>query len=206
MIKKKYIFERIIGRFKSDLFAHFEDLHSDPFAVGRTKKWESNFHGEITKEDHLYGAFLILLSLIPAVVVAQVSEEPQWKILAQFFAAPMHTLIIGFLTAVLFLVGTHLNRTPKTWPYVFKLMLRVLSLYPFMAFLNLWSLGSVFILIVYGFFVVRSATKSYSVKFIGAFLFYEICLIAFALLQLKQNFTPVGQNSIEQKFQLEKSE
>lgn len=179
-----------MDRWRNDLRELFSGITRDPFVNGPGRRWDRDFAGEVDKEDHRYAAFIVLVSLIPAAVAAYLSQEPQWKMLAQLFGAPLQTVISGFLTASLIFLGSHVNKVAKPWPVAHKLMLRIMSAHPLIAFAMLSRWGAVLVLLLHGLLVVRGVRKTYPIAIQNVLLFYGIVYLVFALFQLHALISP----------------
>ncbi len=174
--------QQLLMRWKQDVYEMLNGITSTPFS-GRS--WSSDFEGEVSKEDIHYSIFLCVVTIIPAAIVAYVSTAPTIKVMAQFFGAPLQAVISGFLTSSLLFLGSHTNKTPRPFPTAYKLMLRIMSVYPFLRFfiINPWTFA--LSTLIYGFFVVRGATKTFQIPQKSAILFFGITYLVFALLQLQ---------------------
>jgi hypothetical protein len=177
-------------RWRVDLREMTSGLTKDPFGTGRGRRWDRDFLGEIGNRDIYHSIFLVILTMIPAAVVAYTSVETKWKVAAQFFGAPMQAVISGFLTSSLIFLGSHLNQVPKPFSVAYKLMLRVMSLYPILGFLLFSRWGAPVMLLIYGFFVIRAVRRTYVIPLQNAFLFYGIIYFIFALIQLQALLAP----------------
>lgn len=177
-------------RWKSDLRELFDNLLSDPFASGRGRRWERDFSGEIERDDIHYAIFIGVLSLVPASIVAYTSSRTQIETLAQFFRAPMQLVLSGFLSSTILYLGGHLNRVPRDYSVAFKLMLRIMAVHPILQFLQFWSYADPLVLVLFGFFVIRGARKTYVMPLQNALLFYGIIYVTFAMMQLQALVSP----------------
>lgn len=180
----------LLYRWRDDLRELFSGITRDPFVNGPGRRWDRDFTGDLDKEDHQYAVFIVLLSLIPAAVVAYLSREPQWKTLAQLFGAPLQTVISGFLTASLIFLGSHVNKVPKPWPVAHKLMLRVMAAHPLIAFVMLSRWGAVLALLLHGLLVVRGVRKTYPIPLRNVILFFGVIYVVFAIFQLHALISP----------------
>lgn len=181
---KNQVLSDVLGRWKRDLKELVGGLLSDPLAV-KGRSWERDFIGEVSKTDKRYAIFLGLATLIPAILVLNVSSEPEWKRMAQFFGAPLQVVIMGFLTSILLFAGSHLNRVPKPYNVAFKLMLRLMAAFPLLSFLNLYRYGQVIVLLIFGLLVVRGARRTYGIPAMNALFFFGVIYFIFALMQLQ---------------------
>ncbi|MEW6056727.1 MAG: hypothetical protein AB1540_08935 [Bdellovibrionota bacterium] len=175
----------------------FGGILTDPLAQGRGRRWERDFAGEPTELDKFYAGFLVVLSIIPAAVVAMVSVEPRWKVMADLFGAPLQAVISGFLTSTLLFLGSHVNKVPKPWTVAFKLMLRVMSVFPLLGFLSVHPWGRIISLLIYGFFVVRGVQKTYPISLQNTLLFFGVIYVVFALLQTQALLSPMAENPLQ---------
>jgi hypothetical protein len=185
---KKDVVTDLFERWRWDLIQLFASITSDPFVKKAGRRWENDFGGAISKQDTHYAVFIGVLSLLPAILVANISTEPQWKVLAQFFRTPLQVVISGFLTSALLFLGSHVNRAPRPYTVAFKLMLRLMAIHPFLVILTIFSFGEVLSLLIYGFFVIRGVRKTYSIPLRSVLLFFGSAYVVFALLQLQGMF------------------
>lgn len=190
MARKNQIVAPLLERWRQDLRELFSGVSTDPFAEGRGRRWDRDFSGEVAPRDVHYAIFIGVLSLIPALVAAYVSLEPQWKVMAQFFRAPIQVVVSGFITSGLIFLGAHFNKVPKSYAAAFKLMLRIMAIHPLLAFFQIFPYGEVLGLLVYGFFVVRGVRKTYSIPTRNVVLFFGTTYLVFALLTLKTIISP----------------
>lgn len=197
---RQQLLSTLLRRWRDDLGENFNGLAKDPFANGPGRRWDRDFAGEITKRDQQYAAFLVILSIVPALIVAYLSVEPQWKMFAQLFGAPLQAVISGFLTSSLIFLGSHVNRVAKPFSTAFKLMLRIMSIHPLLGFLLVNRYGSVVLLLVYGFFLVRGVRKTYAISFQNIVLFFGVIYVVFALFQLQAIIRPAGPGARTQSF------
>jgi hypothetical protein len=107
------------------------------------------------------------------------------------FAAPLRAVISGFLTSSLIFLGAHVNRVPRNFSVAFKLMLRIMAVYPLVSFLNVTRWGAVPALLIYGYFVIRGVRKTFAISLQNTLLFFGIAYVVFALLQLQALLKPV---------------
>lgn len=187
---KQHIVTELTERWRDDLRENFKALTSDPLARGPGRRWDRDFTGEIRPDDVRYSVFIVVLSLIPAAMVAYTSVEPRWKMMAQLFGAPLQAVISGFLTAALIFLGSHVNRVAKPFPVAYKLMLRIMAVHPLLGFLLLNRFGAVVVLLIYGLFVVRGVRKTYPITLQNALLFFGVIYFVFALFQLQTLVNP----------------
>lgn len=186
------IVTQCITRWKSDLREVFQGVTRDPFAKGRGRRWDRDFGGEIVSADIHYAAFLVVLSLIPAAVVAYTSRGPQIDVLMQFFHAPLQVVLSGFLSSSLIFLGSHLNRVAREYPVAFKLMLRLMAIYPLLGLLNFWKYGEPLGLLIYGFFLIRGVRRTYAIPLQNALLFFGIIYFTFSMMQLQSFIFPTN--------------
>lgn len=201
MAKKNQLVNQLLERWRTDLRELFSGVSRDPFVKGQGRRWDRDFTGEVGPADTAYAVFIVLLSLIPAAAVAYVSKEPQWKMFANLFGAPMQAVISGFLTASLIFLGSHVNRVPKPWPVAFKLMLRIMAAHPLLCLFNFSHYGAVLVVLGHGFLVVRGVRKTYPIPMQNVFLFFGVIYIVFALFQLQTLMAPLPADPV-QKYSL----
>ena len=187
---KQHIVTELTERWRDDLSENFKALTSDPLARGPGRRWDRDFSGEIRPDDVRYSVFIVVLTLVPAAIVAYASVEPRWKMMAQLFGAPLHAVISGFLTSALIFLGSHVNRVSKPFPVAYKLMLRIMAIYPLLGILLLNQYGQVAVLLIYGLFVVRGVRKTYPITLQNALLFFGVIYFVFALFQLQALVNP----------------
>ncbi|MGE4232572.1 MAG: hypothetical protein AB7F43_04510 [Bacteriovoracia bacterium] len=178
--------EMLLTRFRTDLKENFSDLKQQPFG-GR--RWDQDFPGEVEATDVRYAVFLGVVTMIPAAVIVFVSPAPQWKTIALFFAAPLQAVISGFLTSSILFLGSYVNKTPISYPMAFKVMLRVMAVFPLLRILSIHPLLLALGTGAYGFFVVRAAVKTLPISVRNAGLFFGSIYAVFTLLQLQAGLT-----------------
>lgn len=174
---KNHLLTQLFQRYLADLRKIFQEIKLDT-------AWTDLSH-EITTSDIRYAVFLGFLGFVPAAVLFQLSTEPITEAMAHFFAAPLQTVITGFLMSGLLLVGSHVMKAPKDYPYAFQIMLRVMAVHPILGFCNYFRLGPSVVLLVYGYLVSRAAVKALGLSFKNAALFFGITYCVFALFQLQ---------------------
>lgn len=174
-----------LARWRNDVYEMFHDIGKDPFG-GR--RWEKDFVGDVSTDDIRYAIFLGVAAMVPASVIAYVSHGPVIETMARFFSTPVHVAISGFLTSVLLFLGTYVFKIPTEFPVAFKLMLRIMAVYPLLRFLSFsnWSLALT--TLIYGFFVVRGAIKTFPISQKNAFLFFGVTYFMFFFLQIQSGF------------------
>lgn len=175
-------FERWLG----DLRKLTRELAKDPlYSKGVGRRWDRDFQDKIDKSDKRYAIFLGVLSIIPAGVIAYFSSASLERTLLQFFRAPLFTVIYGFLTSVLLFAGSHFNKAPRSYEVAFKLMLRVMAVYPLLGFLKfnplLGFVGSIF----FGICVIHAASRTYDIPPKNALLFYGAIYGIFAVMDYR---------------------
>ncbi|HRK01123.1 MAG TPA: hypothetical protein PLH57_00535 [Oligoflexia bacterium] len=183
------LFRRWLGDLKENFSANKGGVLSG------TRSWERDFSGDIHSNDAQYGVFLGALSLIPALATAylwshSLPPPPRVHVMAHLFGAPLQFVITGFLCSVLFFLGSHVNRAPKIYPVAFKLMLRVMAVYPILATMFYFRFGGVFVLLLFGVFVIRGALRTYRIPKANVIIFFGIAYVTFALLQLQNAISP----------------
>jgi len=180
----------IFHRWIRDLKLLVENIGRDPLAQNRGRRWESDFSGSVNPRDHQYAAFIVIGSFLPAALVAAVSTEPQWRVMAQFFGVPLQAVITGFLSASLIFLGSHLNQVQKPFTVAYKLMLRTMAIYPVLVLLSFFRFGPALAVLIYGFFVLRGVRKTYVIPLYNTLLFFGITYLMFAVLQLNASLHP----------------
>lgn len=186
------------NRWKNDLK---EDLGGITKGLSSGRMWDRDFSGDIDTRDIHHAIFLGVASMVPAMVVAVTSSVPRIQMFAQLFGAPLQFVITGFLCSVLIFLGSHVNRAPKPYPVAFKLMLRVMAVYPLLAFLHFFRFGGFFSLLLFGAMVIRGFLKTYRVSKRNAVLFFGIAYATFALLQLQNALSPPMERPRKDYFQ-----
>lgn len=184
-------------RWRQDLREVTAGVFQDPFAQGRGRRWERDFFGEVNRSDINYAVFITVLSLAAPAIVAYTSASPQIDTLLTLFRAPLLVALSGFLSSSIIYLGAHLNRNPKSYATAFKLMLRLMSLYPILNFLLFWKYGEPLQLLVFGFFLIRGVRKTYTVPLQNALLFYGLVYFTFAMMQLQAVVSPPSGNRFE---------
>lgn len=182
-----------LARWRRDLRENLSGIIQDPFAQHRGRRWERDFLGEISQSDIYHSVFLVALCLVSAALLAMVSTAGQVDRMMQFFRAPLQVVLTGFLSSSLIFLGSHLNKVPKDYTVAFKLMLRIMSVYPILFLLNVWKFGEPFILIAFGFFLIRGVVRTYSIALRNAVLFFGVIYFVFAVMQLQAIFNPNSQ-------------
>lgn len=176
-----------LTRWRNDVYEMFSGINKEPFG-GR--RWEKDFVGEITPDDTKYAIFLGVLTMVPASVIALVSAGSVVDTMARFFSTPIQCVINGFLTSVLLFISSYVpkisgSNVSGTFETAFKLMLRIMAVYPILRFLCFNNIGLAFSTLVYGGFVIRGALKTYSMPRKNAFIFFGTTYFVFFLLQLQ---------------------
>lgn len=177
-------------RWRVDLRELTSGLMSDPFVQRRGRSWDRDFVGEVGPADVHYAVFLTILSLLPAAVIAYTSTAGQIAALSGLFRAPVQVVITGFLASVLIFAGSHFNRSARPFSTAFKLMLRVMSVHPILAFLFWFPFGEPISLLIFGFCVVRGMRKTYDMPLRNVLLFFGTVYVMFALLQCQSILAP----------------
>lgn len=172
-------------KWRWDLQELWSGVRQDPWFEKNSRQWDRDFGGELTNREYFHVGFLVALSMLPAVVNAYVSSAPLWKVLHQFFRAPLQAVIAGMLCSAILFIGAHVNRKEKPYSVAFKLMLRIMSIHPLLAFFWGWPLGEPLGLIVFGYFVARGAKRTYGMAPRAALMFYGTIYVVFAVLQLR---------------------
>lgn len=166
----------------------------DPLAVRQGRLWSFDFAGEIGPADVRYAVLLVVLSLIPAALIAATSSQSRMLVMANLFRAPLQVAISGFLASIFVFAASHLNRVPKPYPVAFKLMLRIMSIHPLLGFLLFARFGEPVALLIFGFFVIRGVRKTYAISVQRLVFFFGLIYFMFALMQFNAALSPQRPN------------
>ena len=192
--------QRGIMKIREFLFAPFQKWIKNlktVFALRKeavSSKW--NIEGEIDSDDIAQAVLIVALSLVIAFGIfflQLTSDDPtfaqsRWRAIAQFLATPVQVTATGMLMACFFFVGSYFHKVPKHFSVAFKATLTVMAIHPLLGFFMYWKLGTIFPLIVYGYFVPKVAMKCYDIPPRNAWIFFGAIYFMLTLIQLQALF------------------